>query len=276
MTTARFTSGHVGGKANVLGVLVDATDYNRTVDDILRAAGEGRPLGVSALAVHGVMTGVADRAHRFRLNSLDLVVPDGQPVRWALNHLYDAGLEDRVAGPALMLRLCEAAAQAGLPVFFYGSGQQTLDRLRQRLEGRFPSLVIAGAEPSKFRRTTSDEKLQIVDRIRESGAKLTFVGLGCPRQEVFAFEYREALGMPVIAVGAAFAYHAGELRQPSTWVERNGLEWLHRLVRDPRRLWKRYVVGNPLYLLLLAAQSVGLWRPRTDDARPPTTELRYG
>lgn len=266
----------MAGKGNVLGVLVDVTDYTRTVDTIVRAAKDGRPLGVSALAVHGVMTGVGDPSHRFRLNHLDVVVPDGQPVRWALNHLHAAGLDDRVAGPELMLQVCEAAADLGLPVFLYGSGELTLDRLCRRLQNRFPSLEIAGAEPSKFRRTTAEEKDEIVDRIRSSGAKLVFVGLGCPRQEVFAYEYREALGMPVIAVGAAFSYHAGELRRPREWVQRNGLEWLHRLMLEPRRLWRRYVVLNPLYLILLAAQAVGLWRPRTDNARPPATELRHG
>ena len=263
-------------KDNVLGVLVDAVDYDTAVDRIVAAGRERRGFSVTALAVHGVMTGVTDSTHRYRLNHIDLVVPDGQPVRWALNRLHRRGLADRVYGPELMLRVCARAATDGLPIFLYGGEQATLDRLRERLTTAFPGLVIAGAEPSKFRRTTPEDKAEIAARISASGARILFIGLGCPRQEVFAYEYRDAVSMPLIAVGAAFQYHAGELREPSGWTQRHGLQWLVRLVQDPRRLWKRYVVLNPLYLTLLAAQATRLWRPTPDDARPPAHELLYG
>src|SRR5437870_13113430 len=113
-------------KHSVLGVLVDATDYDRATAAVLDAAREGRPFAVTALAVHGVMTGVQDKAHGARLNSFDLVTPDGQPVRWALNSLHHAGLADRVYGPTLTLRVLERAAEEGLPVYLYGSADQTL------------------------------------------------------------------------------------------------------------------------------------------------------
>lgn len=262
-------------KNNVLGILVDAVDYGTAVSRIIEAAEEGRPFAATALAVHGVMTGVHDREHRFRLNNLDLVTPDGQPVRWALNILHRKGLKDRVYGPTLTLRLCRVAAEKNLPIFLYGSSQEVLAALATNLSRSFPGLVVAGAEASKFRRTTRAEKLEIAARIRASGAKITFVGLGCPRQEVFAFEYRESLGMPLIAVGAAYDYHSGSLRQPPMWIQRSGLQWLFRLLQEPQRLWRRYLLLNPAYVGLVTLQAVRLWRPNPVGA-PPKHELLYG
>jgi exopolysaccharide biosynthesis WecB/TagA/CpsF family protein len=172
--------------------------------------------------------------------------------------------------------VCAAAAADSLPVYLYGATAGTLDRLRARLLSRVPGLRIAGWEPSKFRPLTEAEKREAVARIRASGAAIVFVGLGCPRQEVFVYEYRDDLSLPVVAVGAAFPYHAGELCEPGPRIQRLGLQWLHRLGQDPRRLWKRYLVFNPLYLALLGAQAVGMWRPRPDDVRPPEREVRHG
>jgi N-acetylglucosaminyldiphosphoundecaprenol N-acetyl-beta-D-mannosaminyltransferase len=264
------------GKRNVLGVLVDCVDYEGAATRILDAARAKTPLSVSALAVHGVMTGVQDEQHRYRLNHLDLVTPDGQPVRWALNLLHSEALRDRVYGPVLMLRVCEAAAGEGLPIFLYGSDRRTLDSLVERLQGRFPNLRIAGVEASKFRRTTEAEKEEIAARIRASGARITFVGLGCPRQEVFAYEYRDHVSMPVIAVGAAFDYHSGNVRQPSVRIQAVGLQWAYRLLQEPGRLWKRYLLLNPAYVGLLLAQWTKLWKPEVDGVRPPTRQLLYG
>jgi exopolysaccharide biosynthesis WecB/TagA/CpsF family protein len=229
---------------------------------------------VSALAVHGVMTGVDDDEHRYRLNHLDLVTPDGQPVRWALNLLHGTGLPDRVYGPTLTLKVCEAAADRGLPVYFYGSRQDVLDKLEANLQARFPALKIAGREPSRFRTTTAEEQDEIAGRIVGSGARITFVGLGCPRQEVFAYEYRDALSMPVLAVGAAFDYHAGLVEEPPAWVQRWGLQWAARLAQDPRRLWRRYVLLNPRFIYGVVRQRLG--RVSASDGRQPHSAVRYG
>jgi exopolysaccharide biosynthesis WecB/TagA/CpsF family protein len=264
------------GKHNVLGVLVDAVDYDAAVQKILHAAVAGEPYGATALAVHGVMTGVLDAAHRYRLNHLDLAVPDGQPVRWALNALHHAGLGDRVYGPELTLRLCDGAARQGLPVYFYGSERAVLDALVRNLQARFPHLVVAGSHPSRFRVTTDEEKREIVARIRGSGARLVFVGLGCPRQETWVYEYRRELGLPAIAVGAAFDFHAGTLPQAPRRLQDLGLEWLFRLIKEPRRLWKRYLYLNPYYAWLLMLQRSGAWKPDPRSARPPERNCNYG
>ncbi|MEV0733289.1 MULTISPECIES: WecB/TagA/CpsF family glycosyltransferase [Polymorphospora] len=257
------------GKKNVLGVLVDATDYAAATEQVIAAAHERRPLALTALAVHGVMTGVLDKAHNARLNSFDLVTPDGQPVRWALNLLHKAGLTDRVYGPNLTLKVLERCAADGLPVYLYGSTDETLARLVPALERMFPALKLAGVEASKFRAVEPGEDARIADRIRSSGARLVLVGLGCPRQEVFAYAMRPLLDMPLMAVGAAFDYHAGLLRNPPPWMQRVGLEWLWRLGLEPKRLWRRYVILNPAYLSRLAAQKTGLWKATPP---PPATE----
>jgi exopolysaccharide biosynthesis WecB/TagA/CpsF family protein len=264
------------GKFNILGVKISAVDYAAAVGRIAQAATSRTPLAVSALAVHGLMTGALDPVHRFRLNEFDLLVPDGQPVRWALRWLHKVSLPDRVYGPLLMLRTCERAAADKLPIFLYGSTTETLEGLRQNLIRLFPDLQIAGVRPSRFRQLTPAERDETVAEIRCSGAAITFVGLGCPRQEVWAYEFRLALSMPLLAVGAAFAFHAGTLPQAPAFLQRRGLEWVFRLVHEPRRLWKRYLFLNPLYLAMLLAQRLGLRRFDPSDARAPTSELLYG
>lgn len=264
------------GRRNVLGILIDAVDYDAAVERIITAAKDGRPYSVSALAVHGVMTGVLDEAHRRRLNEFDLVAPDGQPVRWALNLLHGVKLRERVYGPTLMLNVCRRAADDGVPIFLFGGKQELLDKLAAKLTAKFPALIIAGTRPSQFRKVTPEEAAATAAAIRDSGAKITFVGLGCPRQEVWTFEMRELLPMPLLAVGAAFNFHAGELDQAPPWLQARGLEWFYRFVKEPRRLWQRYVLLNPLYVTLLTCQWLRLYSPQPNLDQPSPERIGYG
>lgn len=264
------------GKKNVLGVKIDAVDYDGAVDQITTAARERRPFAVSALAVHGLMTGALDAEHRFRLNQLDLITPDGQPVRWAMRLLHQAPLPDRVYGPTLMLKTCERAAQLGLPIFLFGGTQELLERLSGRLKQQFPKLQIAGVRASRFRQLNETERDELIAEIRDSGAQITFVGLGCPRQEVWVYEFREALSMPLLAVGAAFNFHAGLLAQAPRVLQDYGLEWAFRLLKEPKRLWRRYLYLNPLYLAMLATQALGIRRFDTANGRRPSGHMLYG
>ncbi|WP_445250412.1 WecB/TagA/CpsF family glycosyltransferase [Microcoleus sp. OTE_8_concoct_300] len=264
------------GKKNVLGILVNAVNYEAAVSKILAAASAGKPMSVSALAVHGVMTGVLDSTHRYRLNHIDLVLPDGQPVRWALNLLYHTKLPDRVCGPHAMLQICERAAEEGLSIYLYGSKASVLEALSRNLCQRFPRLIIAGTQPSKFRHVSPQEKQETAQQIRNSGAAITFVGLGCPRQEVWAYEYRDDLSMPLIAVGAAYDFHAGNLAKSPEILSKIGLEWLFRMIKEPKRLWKRYVFLNPLYMWLFLLQALKIKQFDPTDATPPVEEVLYG
>lgn len=263
------------GKKNILGILIDVVDYDAAVETVIRAARERRGLAVSALAVHGLMTGVLDSEHRYRLNHFDVLTPDGHPVRWALNFLHHARLRERVYGPNLTLAVCSRAEEEGLAVYFYGSTQPVLEKLKSFVEKKFPRLRVVGIEPSKFRRLTLDEKQNLASRIHESGAAIVFVGLGCPRQEVWAFEFREILSMPILAVGAAFPFFAGDKPQAPAWMQDRGLEWLFRLGAEPRRLWRRYVLLNPAYVFLIALQAIG-FRRFLPEGRQPSSELLYG
>ena len=261
-------------KRNILGVLIDDADASTATNLVIDAAHRGGPFSVSAIAVHGVMEGVLDPAHLYRLNSLELVVADGQPVRWALNHLHSAGLRVRVYGPSLMLSVLARAEQGKLPVYLYGSSPDVLSLLSANLQQRFPELIIAGASPSTFGRITAEAADHIGEDIRKSGAQIVFVGLGCPRQEVWAYEFRDRLKVPILAVGAAFPFLAGTLRQAPQWMQDRGLEWLFRLSTEPRRLWRRYLLLSPAYLFLIACQWLGFRFHTT--GKPPDSEILYG
>lgn len=240
------------GVYNVLGVGIHAVDYEYAVTEILNHARQRKPYAVSALAVHGVMTGHGDQQHKYRLNHLDLVSPDGQPVRWAIQWLHGVTLPDRVYGPFLTLKTCEAAAEAGLSIFCFGSSEKVLSQMVKSLRQRFPQLKIAGTRPSRFRRATKSEIEGDCQAILESGASIVLVGLGCPRQEVWAYEMRDRLSMPILAVGAAFDFIAGNLPMAPKWMQNTGLEWFYRLIKEPYRLWKRYLLLNPAFVWALA------------------------
>ncbi len=144
------------------------------------------------------------------------------------------------------------------------------------LQALYPKLVVAGMEPSQFRRLDEDEAEALTRRIRDSGAKVVFVGLGCPRQEVWAYEFGRALQMPVFAVGAAFQFHAGRLSQAPKWMQNSGLEWFYRLTMEPGRLWKRYVFLNPAYVTLLGLQWCKLRVIDPNHAVVPDERILHG
>jgi exopolysaccharide biosynthesis WecB/TagA/CpsF family protein len=242
------------GKRNILGVRVNVIDYEAVVERVIAAARRGEPLSVTALAVHGIMTGVSHSSLRTKLNGFEVITPDGQPVRWALNLLHRADLKQRVYGPELMLGVCRRAALDGLPIYLYGSTSAMIEMLAEQLEARVAGLRIAGVRPSLFRPMSDLERAEVVDDVRASGARIVFVGLGCPRQEAFVYEMCSHFARPTLAVGAAFAFHSGTIPMAPAWMQAGGLEWLYRLWKEPFRLWRRYVVLNPLYVACIAAQ----------------------
>ncbi len=237
-------------KRDLFGIRIDAVDPPRAIARITRWALEGKPATVAFTAVHGVVTAVHDEAFRRALNEIDLVNPDGQPLRWALKLFHKDELSERVYGPHTMWRLCEWAADSGVGVYLYGSSPQVIEKLQSRLGEAFPALDIRGAESPPFRPLTDEEDAAMVQRINDSGAKLVFIGLGCPKQELFIHEHAGQIKGVQLAVGAAFDFHAGTLKMAPPWMQRRGLEWLYRLYREPRRLWKRYFGTNSVFLAL--------------------------
>lgn len=246
-------------KVDILGVGLSVTDYVDATDHISRAAVERRSYGVSALAVHGLMEAVSDESFRAQVNRLDLVTPDGQPVRWAMNALHDTGLEDRVYGPDLTWHVVERAAELGVGVYLFGSTPETADGFAAEIQRRFPQSTIAGVQPDRFRDATPEEDEDDIRRINNSGAGVVLVGRGCPRQEKWVADHIGKVNASMLAVGAAFDYGAGTLTPPPAWMQRFGLQWLFRLGQEPRRLFKRYAVTNSAFIAKIAA---AIWRKR--------------
>jgi N-acetylglucosaminyldiphosphoundecaprenol N-acetyl-beta-D-mannosaminyltransferase len=238
-------------KYNLFGVGISATTYEKAVDLISLAAKEGNSAVITHLPVHGVVSASKDLSLRRKVNSFEIVAPDGHPVRWALNLFYDTKLVDRVYGPEFMLRLCRRAADEGIGIYLFGSYPHVLAKLVTNLIKKYPKLKIVGSESPPFRPLTFEEDKQIIDRFNRSGAGMIFLGLGCPLQDEFAYEHRNKVKAVQVCVGAAFDFHAGNKKMAPKWMQRKGLEWLYRLIQEPRRLWWRYLYYNSLFLYLL-------------------------
>lgn len=237
-------------KRDVFGVLVTAAGPDLVIDQIMDWGHRRTSAVVDFMPVHGLIVAARDKQHREIMNDFDLVACDGQPVRWTLNRFHDAGLDERVYGPTTMLRVCERCAAEGVAVYLYGGKPEVLKTLCERLMEKLPALKIVGAESPPFRPLTDEEDAKAVKRINSSGAGVVFLGLGCPRQEVFAHEHRDRVQAVQLCVGAAFDFHAGAVQQAPAWMQKRGLEWLYRLTREPGRLWKRYLVTNSIFVAL--------------------------
>lgn len=250
-TEAPVDLGLAPAKYDVFGVQVSATSYAEVVDFVVRAGRNGTPAILSFHSVHALISSADDEELLRRVNTFDVVAPDGQPVRWALNWLHGTGLTERVYGPEAMLRVCERAAREGLPIYLYGGSADTVGALTSNLQGRFPGLVIAGAEAPPFRPLTPEEDRAVCERIAQSGARILFIGLGCPKQDHFAFEHKSRIRAVQLCVGAAFDFHAGAKPMAPAWMQRRGLEWLFRLSSEPGRLWRRYLATNSRFIYKL-------------------------
>lgn len=237
----------------VLSARIDALNWAQAMERLLAWARHRQSRYVAICNAHVVVTASRDGAYREVINAADMATPDGAPVAWMLRRQGFAG-QPRLSGPDLMWALCERCAAEGLPVYFYGSHQATLSALQSRLLAAFPGLRVAGLESPPFRALSAAEDAEAVARINASGAGLVFVGLGCPKQEQWMAEHRGRVQAVMLGVGAAFDFHAGRVRRAPEWMQEHGLEWLHRLLSEPRRLWRRYLVTNTLFVLGAARQ----------------------
>lgn len=237
----------------MLGLRVDATSYHDGARQVVDWSADTRGRFVCVANVHMTMEGWDDPEFQRVVNAADLVTPDGMPLVWALRGL---GVSDatRVYGPTLTLHVCDLAAQTGVPVGFYGGRPEAIERLVPNLVGRYPALRVAFAESPPFRALTADEDEAVVERIRSSGTRILFVGLGCPKQERWMAAHRDRLPVVQLGVGAAFDFHAGLVRQAPPAVQRAGMEWAFRLAMEPRRLARRYFRHNPRFVWHLGRQ----------------------
>ncbi len=244
-------------KFDLFGVRVSATGYDEAEEAVIAAAKQHVPAVVSHNDVRALIDASRDQELREAANSFEIIAPDGQPVRWALNACHRAGLNERVTGTELMCRLCQRAAREGLSIYLYGSTPQVIAALQAELVRRWPELKVAGADCPPFRPLSADEDDAAVRRINESGASIVFLGLGYPKQDRFAFAHRQRIRAVQMCVGAAFDFLSGQKRRAPRWMQRRGLEWLFRLVQEPRRLGRRYLINNTLFLWKLTAALLG-------------------
>lgn len=246
--------------ANVLGVAVSAIDMNLAIDLASRWIDVGEPGYICLTGVHGVMEAQADDALRLILNRAVLNAPDGMPMTW-VGRLQGFRHMDRVFGPDFMAAMCRLSAERGYRNFLYGGQPGVAEVLRDNLQARFPGLQIAGTYTPPFGNLSREEELEVVACIRRAQPHIVWVGLSTPKQERFMAQYLHRLQAPLlIGVGAAFDYHTDRIRDCSVWVKRAGLQWAHRAMQDPARLWKRYLRNNPAFLWHIASQLTGLRR----------------
>lgn len=245
-------------QVDVLGVRVSATTMEETLGVIEGWIARREPRYVCVSGMHGVMESQRDHRLREIHNSAGLVIPDGMSLVWVCRLKGHRSVE-RVYGPDLMLALCGRSSTRGYRHFLYGASPRVLEALRARLCARYPGLEVAGTYSPPFRPLTREEDAEIVRRITDAGPSVVWVGLSTPKQERWMAEHVARLGGPVlIGVGAAFDFHAGMKRQAPRWMQRNGLEWLFRLLSEPRRLYRRYLLNIPLFALYLGLESLGL------------------
>ncbi|MBK1833406.1 WecB/TagA/CpsF family glycosyltransferase [Roseibacillus ishigakijimensis] len=237
----------------VLGQEVAVADYQKVSDWVFqRSARRDRAYAVEAANTHVLALARHEKDSFGRqLARFDLICPDGMPLVWTLNAQLgkDERLSDRVYGPTLMLKVMADSEGSGQSHFLLGGREETLNALEEKFARDYPRAEIAGSYSPPFGEWPEDEFERICERIRDSGAGLIWVGLGCPKQEKWIADHLEKLPPGVyFGIGAAFAFHAGEVSQAPSLLQKNGLEWLYRLAMEPKRLWKRYFVYNSLFL----------------------------
>jgi N-acetylglucosaminyldiphosphoundecaprenol N-acetyl-beta-D-mannosaminyltransferase len=247
-------------RINVLGVGVSAINMREALARISRALENKEKGYVCVTGVHGISEAQSDPGFRRILNGSFLCTPDGMPLVW-IGRCRGAGKMDRVYGPDLMLAVMEASQGAGWRHFFYGGTGGTAELLKTKLLERFPRIQIAGTYEPPFRALYAAEVEQLQEKIRQARTDVVWVGLSTPKQERFMAENFEKLDATLMfGVGAAFNFLAGNAKQAPRWMQRSGLEWLFRLTCEPRRLWKRYLKNNPLFVGRIFCQFTGLRR----------------
>lgn len=243
-------------RANLLGVKISTLSFNATINLITESIAREDRLALSPAPVYTVMQGYEHEQVRAALNA-NIATPDGMPVVWALRLMGHR--VERVYGPDIMQAVCARSIHEGWRHFFYGGAPDVVEKLIEVLKSRYPNLLVAGFESPPFRELTRVEDDAIVNRINESRAQIVWVGLGSPKQDMWMATHRARLNAPLlIGVGAAFDFFAGRIKQASRWMQRSGMEWLYRLTSEPSRLWRRYLIYNPKFVVCVLMQIAGL------------------
>jgi N-acetylglucosaminyldiphosphoundecaprenol N-acetyl-beta-D-mannosaminyltransferase len=237
--------------ASLFGQDVFAHGMDSAVEAVMATARDGGR-GYGCLCnVHMIMEQRRNQDLAESMSQSTWVFPDGRPVALGLR-MHGHAESEQIAGPVLMEACCRRAARDGIPIFLHGGTQEALDRLGRILPEHYPGLIIAGSYSPPFAPLTDESLAEDAQRIAESGARITFIGLGCPKPEVWMLRNRERIPGAMLGVGAAFNMHAGLMPRAPGWMVQCYLEWLHRFAQEPRRLWRRYLQTNPAFLFRLS------------------------
>lgn len=243
--------------ADVLGIGVSALNMKQALELAEKWIDAGIPGYVCLCGVHGVMEAQKDPELRRIMNDAAFNLPDGMPMSW-LGWRQGFSTMDRVFGPDFMLEMCRLSARRGYRNFLYGGNPGVAEGLADAVRSRIPDLQIVGTYTPPFRPLTPAEEQALLAQIERARPHILWIGLSTPKQERFMAHYVKQLRVPLlIGVGAAFDFHTGQIRDCSQWIKRAGLQWLHRLMQDPRRLWRRYLRNNPVFLWKIAWQLAG-------------------
>jgi N-acetylglucosaminyldiphosphoundecaprenol N-acetyl-beta-D-mannosaminyltransferase len=233
---------------DILGTQINAVTMQSTIATIEDWIARDDPHYVCICTVNTIVEGRNDPGFQRVVNGAGLRTPDGMPLVFLSKRAGNTDVS-RVYGPDLMLELCARSAQTGHRHFFYGGAEGVAETLADRLSSRFPGLQVAGTISPPMLKVGEIEKPETIQAINEARPDIVWVGLNTPKQDWWVANHRPLLHAPVlIAVGAAFDFHSGRIRQAPSWVQQCGFEWLFRLSQDPRRLWKRYVIGNSTFI----------------------------
>lgn len=243
-------------RLSVLGARINALTWDDALTQILTWGARHESRYVSMCNVHSVVTATQDQRFKSVINDADLALADGAPIAWAVRKLGHFR-QERINGPDLMWRYLAEAEQLAQVVFFFGGTEATLAKLGAAINARFPKLAIGGLYSPSFSEMSAEEDGHHVAIINRSSAHVVFIGLGCPKQEIWMAAHRGRINAVMIGVGAAFDFHAGTIKRAPLWWQRNGLEWLYRLCSEPRRLFRRYLVTNTLFLVGISRQLIG-------------------
>ncbi len=245
-------------RANVLGVGLSAINMGTALEAVTAALDRKKKGYICVTGVHGVSEAQEDPSLRDILNNAFLCTPDGMPMVW-VGRWQGHRTMRRVYGPDLMLAVLAMSESRGDRHFFYGGANGTVEVLRKKLQQRFPKLQIAGTYEPPFRPLNADEEKRFTGMIRSTKPDVMWIGLSTPKQERFMADYLSKLDVTLmLGVGAAFDFHAGKVKQAPRWMQSCGLEWFFRLCCEPRRLWKRYLKNNPVFILRILGQLSGL------------------
>lgn len=246
--------------SRILDINISAINYSNASHQIVDWGRAHESRYVCACNVHMIMEAHDHLSFRQILNNADLVTPDGMPLVWMMRIKGEPN-QSRVYGPTLMLHILALAEKEKLPIGFLGSTDHVLTKLSINLKKKFLNLMINYCNSPSFGKLSETENNKIIEEITQSKIQILFVGLGCPKQEIWMAEHKGKIPAVMVGVGAAFDFHAGVKPQSPPFLQKLGLEWLFRLFHEPRRLWKRYLYNNPRFIILAIADLLGLYHP---------------